>query len=601
MNLPAGANLQQMNINVDPSGREELEILKAAFAAQLAAKDAEAAAQLAAKDAEAAAQLAAKDAQLAAEREQFVAELAAKDAQIHGLTNASSSAAASYSSASNSKGATSSESDSKESKNAFACEFIDTNNVQKRLLAHLQKATLEANVNYVALVQGSGYGKTRTIIETCRTNRLLSVYMCFRAEGSTGFPGRGEFVDEVLRRIRNSDAEAGFKAIGKLLSGIVCAVEKRVLHEDFDPTSFAFLPFGLTNEFGIDNEFWRDALECKDCLNHGEFSKSRLDAVLSRLNSALDSVKIIFIWDESRALIYGLGSAANAPRPTDSEVSAFRLLRRVIKSAEYGCSVSVFLDTSSLVSNFLPPAIHDSSTREDLRLYLPPFIHIGQSQSALVTHSSRNSSGPNVIQFNRESLLELRGRALWLAYRSVGRSNYRLVSLAHVKFNAESLSPSSYDISMSAACGIAASVAQLDISPVSSLASDLVHSHLGTLIAVSEDRKATLVGYPSEPVVARAALMFLHSPACSRVLEGVARALSQGLTLTTAGATGELVSRLYLLLHRSAPQEERHFAIVPKETLESFFGSLIGSVCAFVTPWPLFSRLLSSCAYCCRR
>ena len=183
------------------------------------------------------------------------------------------------------------------------------------------------------------------------------------------------------------------------------------------------------------------------------------------------------------------------------------------------------------------------------------------------------------MQLTRESQLALRGRALWSSYHRAGRSVEYLVKTACGKFNAESLESGVRDAtSMAAACAIAAAVAQMDIVPLSSLASDLVHSHLATLVAVSEDRREILVGYPSEPIVARAAVSLLSSTShqCERVLEEVARALSHGLTMTTAGAAGEFVSRMYLLLHRDIPHGDMT-VVVPKETVEHYLSSLFGS------------------------
>jgi hypothetical protein len=508
-------------------------------------------------------------AQLAAER----AKTAALQAELAKLVPSGSSSSASTAVNASASVSAQSASQPDESTKAFTSQFINDNRVPERLFEHLNRAADPKNINYVALVQGSGHGKTRSIIETCRQYQLVSVYMCFRAMGSSGFPIRGHQVGNVLQRMN-----AGEDAIGKLLSCILFAVESRLLKlEGSEAATFHFRPFGLDEAFGIDESFWSDAMQCQHCNSHGPFTTDRLNHMLDRINSqyARQSLKFVFIWDEARALIYSLGSANVA----HDSVSAFRQLRRVIMKTPYDNTVSVFLDTSSMVTNFLPVLKDDQSSREFARTYLPPFIHVGQSPEALVTHASSSSSEASSMHLTRETQLALRGRALWFSYHRAGRSLGYLVQTACGKFNTESLESGVRDAtSMAAACAITAAVAQMDIVPLSSLASDLVHSHLATLVAVSEDRREILVGYPSEPIVARAAVSLLSSTThqCERVLEEVARALSHGLTMTTAGAAGEFVSRMYLLLHRDIPLGDMT-VVVPKETVEHYLSSLIGS------------------------
>jgi hypothetical protein len=526
-------------------------------------------AELAAKNSE----LAAKNAELAAERD---AKIALQDENSALRVTNSSSSSSSSTAIDKSLALSHSSDESDQSTKAFTSEFINDNRVPERLFDHLNRASFPENVNYVALVQGSGHGKTRSIIETCRQYQLVSVYVCFRAANSSGFPLRGKYVSEMLQRMH-----AGEPMIGNLLSCILAAVEHRLLTFDENKTPFDFRPFGLDENFGIDDSFWNEVLKCQHCSVHGSFSTDRLNLMLSRINSkyARESLKFVFIWDEARALIYSPGSANVA----SESVSPFRQLRRVITKDQHNHTVSVFLDTFSMVANFLPVRTDDPSSRDFERNFLPPFIHVGQSPEALMENISSSSSDASSMQLTRESQLSLRGRALWNSYHRAGKSLDSLVRIARSKFNATSLICNINDAkSMAAACAIAAAVAQLDIAPLSSLASDMVHSHLGTLIAVKEDRSAILVGFPSEPIVARAALSFLNFTTtefrlqCHRVLEEVARALSYGLTMTTAGATGEFVSRLYLLLHRDIPHGDMS-VVVPKELVSHFLNSLIGS------------------------
>ena len=574
----------------EESRTKALEAQIARIEAEYASRFAQQSALLAQQKANA--ELAEQKAELA---RQQIAELARQNAELEQKAElaelkarASSSSSASSESRALSSPPAQSASNLKESIEAFSNPFINDSNVSERLLSHLKQATEAGNINYVALVQGSGHGKTRGIIETCRLNGVLAVYMCFREAGSTGFPVRGVHVDEVLTLMHAQ----GVDPVRKLLCCILAAVEKRLLEFDNSKGAFSFRPFGLDESFGIDNSFWKDVLRYQESAEHRAFSTERLEAILRRIDSKFvgeaEKLKLVFIWDEARALIHRRGFMDVESEVASEAVSAFRLLRRVIMEREFEHTVSVFLDTSSAVSNFLPVSANDKSSRFFTRKPLPPFIHFGQSNAALMRRVDSFSKEAMPKKFTRESLLELRGRALWISYRSVGTAVSSLILTAREKFSAQSLGYGGKDAkliaaSMAAACAIAASVAQMDIVPISALASDMVHSHLGTLIAVSDDRKATLASFPSEPIVARAALCFLNVKAwaCAPVLQEVARALSHGLALTTAGAAGEFVSRIYVLLHRAISCDGHMNDVVPKETLRHFLQSLIGLTRSF--------------------
>jgi hypothetical protein len=57
--------------------------------------------------------------------------------------------------------------------------------------------------NYLAIVQSSGYGKTRAALELAKTRPLI--YICFRKEGSTGYPPATPQSKELLKDLWSSD------------------------------------------------------------------------------------------------------------------------------------------------------------------------------------------------------------------------------------------------------------------------------------------------------------------------------------------------------------------------------------------------------------
>lgn len=98
-----------------------------------------------------------------------------------------------------------------------------------------------------------------------------------------------------------------------------------------------------------------------------------------------------------------------------------------------------------------------------------------------------------------------------------------------------------------AALAVVSSVATLHVSPVSSIASALVMSHMATLIAISEDHKYHLITYPSEPVISEAALELLSEKNVEFEILGELGNAFQSGGILDAGSQGELVVRLLFL------------------------------------------------------
>jgi len=98
-----------------------------------------------------------------------------------------------------------------------------------------------------------------------------------------------------------------------------------------------------------------------------------------------------------------------------------------------------------------------------------------------------------------------------------------------------------------AALAIIACIATLYISPISSVAPDLVKSHMATLIHIDDDRKKHLITYPSEPVLAEAALEVLSENGVELEVLTELDAVNKFSGILDAGSQGELVVRLLFL------------------------------------------------------
>jgi len=65
---------------------------------------------------------------------------------------------------------------------------------------------------------------------------------------------------------------------------------------------------------------------------------------------------------------------------------------------------------------------------------------------------------------------------------------------------------------------ILASLCSVDISPSVYFTSSLIASHLGTCLAISQDRTKFLACYPPEPIVTEAAYDLLNNDILNRIV-----------------------------------------------------------------------------------
>ena len=481
---------------------------------------------------------------------------------------------------------------------AFCAPYVDSAGVRSRLFEQFNLAARSDSHNYLAVVQGSGWGKTRGVVETCGEFMIPSVYICLRESGSSGYPRRGEYVTAILDVLKNGKPDVFYGAMARV-------VEMRLLQYQAGGGSLSgssngalSWPFGLTDTNAIDDQgFWKHvfAVYKKDAGSESpiDLQPDGLAALdnaacairtLTGKSFTASNIRLLIIWDESRSLVKERTEHGHEKY----QLTLFRELRRVLWSPKFfsGC-VSVFLDTSSRVSHFLPQIADDASSRE-LRLKLqPPIIHFVQppdSWPVVSQHASASAAASVVVADGidpdqRRLRLFFRGRPLWSHLCKGGSSVDDVVALARSKFGQCSDNPFH---NTSRAVAIVSAVAQMDIQPMSQLAPRLVSSNLGTLLAVNQQRSGLVVAYPSEPVVAKAALRLLQEGTLS-IVQLVTRSLQQGLLSTTAGASGELVARLVLLLHRDVKFEGYNTEECLQAYLEALVGMLALRVCDLLT------------------
>lgn len=208
------------------------------------------------------------------------------------------------------------------------------------------------------------------------------------------------------------------------------------------------------------------------------------DDLISSTCVFVDSVRYLFVFDESRRLIIA----------DEEKTSLFKILRRSLLLFKHPQVMSCFLDTTSEIANFSPPIKYDQSSREANRMLCPPFIHFCSNSSVLEGLDDRS------IFFTPEQLFRL-GRPLWRSFLDSGANLEDIYRLAYNKLN---INDEFTAISIFGICCC------LGVSPHSSASSKLVSSHMSYCLGIDQTRESVLSVFPSDDaVLAEAALRLL--------------------------------------------------------------------------------------------
>jgi hypothetical protein len=375
---------------------------------------------------------------------------------------------------------------------------------------------------YVTLVQSSGYGKTRLIREVA--NQLITLYVCFRDYGSTGYPPRtSKAIDTLFHGLETKERAAYVHELKRRIC--FCArnaltMKSKLLGSDdqsLDPEEQALFPSER---------------------NHKVWDCHPTKIVKFQRTSDL----VVLAFDEARACL-------NVVKETG--VSQFRLIRQALReiSTDKATSalriIGVFVDTSSRIQDFAlnidddPSARKVAQTKEmdfkKLKLF-HPFILCG-------TCDIHFKSSPQTITSLIASKQYLRvGRPLVTQGDDSDDGNNNFGFLQRKLFGGGE-SPTG-----SAALGIILCRVSAFVCPRHCVASDLVANHMATLLACDKERQGTLSTFVAEPRLAIAASQLwsddeIFSDQCIPALQNalMSGALSEGIR-------GEIVAQILLLL-----------------------------------------------------
>lgn len=417
---------------------------------------------------------------------------------------------------------------------------------------------------YFSIVQSSGFGKTRLVLEAGKTH-LNVVYCCLRPSGSSGYPLCNVRVWEHLQ-LNNSVNAYKIFIMCTYVVACNCKVQDPKIpplaaYENAGSESVKFLAFWnsvITFAKKCKSDLsYRRRIEAFYRLGQLKANSSKIDDNFyfeEKLKNGASNIflsHLLIVFDEARSLL----------QETDADDSSiFRNLRKAQKQLHSTICALVFIDTLSSVSQFQPSRMKDPSSRPESTKFnlLPPFYEILTNDPVAEPVSetaSREEKLARVLSF---------GRPMWLAYyfedpcenlklRIYDAIKFAKQKLSYVLNREDNLNKDSILASMAVRFGINGIMDH-------TLASTFMSSYLGTCVYIGTDRLRMLVQYVPEPIVAEAASQIIHGRAMededwdysvdsstfANYLELFGEKLTRGLV--DVGDLGELLARVVLSL-----------------------------------------------------
>ncbi|KAG2116781.1 hypothetical protein DEU56DRAFT_905154 [Suillus clintonianus] len=445
-------------------------------------------------------------------------------------------------------------------------EYLKENNIKfKGVSAHQPYYA-----KFCSIVQSSGTGKSRLLTEL-RNRGVIVLYMNIREPSDAGFPNRDavpariltEEMDctraeygarccalftaifKVLRQRLSNKHRLGSDSLIKSWNDEMCDMHSEARSEFFEEVQYLYEQ--TLDTIRLMNPTMGGGLALKDDvpapnLEGESFVEEAYENMLTAMPDMFaekdeDYPKLVISFDEA----YSLSKMSSKGfRPS-------HILGRVINCYSEGEDTSVwvvFASTTPHVVDFLaPPVIHDSQrVAVGGHLLFPPYTYLGWDQNAdRLSDIPANDAGKfkHIVGF---------GRPLWKSLAGK-RSVADILELAALKLcKSNTYVPSDTN----QALAVLSQRFGLDICfghpDAASYVETGVASHLRICFSTTQDRSSAYTGYPSEPLLSCVAADLLHSGTTS--LEGALGVLNKKVDegMVEIGQSGELVSRLVLLL-----------------------------------------------------
>lgn len=437
---------------------------------------------------------------------------------------------------------------------AFNHEFKDDSNYVQNFhnyitLCHNSSKNRDSYMPYISIVQSSGYGKSRLIKEHAK--QVYTLYLNLGIDRNC-FPRPSACAKKFIKCF-----EVAKDPVKWFNNFLVMAIS--LINTGYNPSEF-------WRHHLEDNgdSIWKRAIEAADrceLTRNQELDNISVDAgyLKEKFNISAD-IKVLLCIDEGRTLLQHVNE--NQP------ISLFRLWRRALRTNTWRAEglFSVILDTTSRISNFAPTLGKDPTIKEitDRKIFMP-FVYVSTFNFLI------ESSGS---YYNK---LFSGGRPCWKALKDAylkgsgaeaseikAWEDVKVLVKAKLQGGSNDLIDGDEETKNLTSLAILASLCSVDISPSVHFSSNLIASHLGTCLAISQDKTKVLACYPPEPIITEAAYELLNND----VLNCIAQTLGQGIV--ESGKRGELAGELILVLTRQRLQKRNKIA---KKT--SFFAGEI--------------------------
>ena len=430
---------------------------------------------------------------------------------------------------------------------SFGTPFSDVSRIE--VLRDLITTTLKLpNVyNYLAIVQSSGWGKSKQAIELIsRESKYFdSLYFSFLHKKSTGYPSRSNIADFFVSNFCVYNQNIAQLFLCKFFYLVLSKLEKFPKLAELKSSVENDNSVILEAYFASLDKFWGDIVASFATFDHKHpLNLNTYDQWLTLISTLLPTTKtVLFVFDESRCLTTSTHSFI-----------PFRVLRSFLYSlGKSGKLFSIFMDTSSEVCNFLPVYVDNQSAKSNSPMINPAFTYtlcnkfdVDALENILLANFKVDNSFDTY--FNDKYIKELFtfGRPLW---RCMAGSNKLEEHILFAKKKLLNCSEKNWSIIasddiLSQCIAVLAACVGVNISATSILPSKLVQSHLATLVSVGANRSYLQIKYSEEPIVTEAALrLFYNNPLlCLKQLH-----ISLLNHFADVGKYGELVGRIMII------------------------------------------------------
>lgn len=425
----------------------------------------------------------------------------------------------------------------------------------------------------VALVQSSGWGKSRLICQLWRKGFFVFYISCM-GEKQTGFPRRTGKLADILQSSESTEATFVVLVLSILIvlnkhADMTCEqwMQEQEKSNAIQNAIYALFEQRVGSFAHYDQQECAKAEEQFECCLKEEVVKLEQRGV-----------KLLLCIDEAGELREN-----------------FVKFRRSLRSIPPGKSFfSIVLGTDRKVADLAAAAEEDGSAR--VRLATPfnvyhPLYLIGKSNifaeagtdssSEARTSSSRagiSSSGKTDRSMDPKHVIRY-GRPLWAAYYDSVEEDNKLmatIQLAKMKLLGQNVNTAKQGwVTRDLAVAVFACIVGLDVVAWGTLPQQLVAKHMRTIVKISEDRRRVYTAAAVEPALAAGAAKLLHAQNDAFLgdfLDKLIEVFLDGLVLE--GMRGEVVARIVIMLAMHECTKNSYY--IQPVTLATFLETMVG-------------------------